>query len=80
LYETLLSAVLFKTELGREEASIHQLRYRLGIKKLSPETVDETIRVLEELGAQRYSSLETDRSKLSENLGKTRKLALALLS
>lgn len=80
LYETLLSAVLFKTELGREEASIHQLRYRMNIKKLAPEIVDETIRVLEELAAQRYTNWEADRSKLSESLQKTRKLASELLS
>ena len=80
LYETLLSAILFKTELGREEASIHQLRYRMNIKKLSPEIVEETIRVLEELATQRYSNLEADRSKLSESLQKTRKLASELIS
>ena len=80
LYETLLTAVLFKTELGREEASINQLRYRLGIKNFSPELISETIQVLEDLAAQRYTSQESDRSKLSENLQKIRKLALELLS
>ncbi|MDQ3110560.1 MAG: BatD family protein [Bacteroidota bacterium] len=80
LYETLLSAALFKTELSREEASIHQLRYRLGIKNIPQEIITETINLLEELSTQRYSAIPTDSSKLSANLLKTRKLSLELVS
>ncbi len=80
LYETLLSAVLFKTELSREEASIHQLRYRLTIKNFPADSITETISTLEELAALRYTNLQADSSKISESLQKTRKLALELLS
>jgi hypothetical protein len=80
LYETLLSAVLFKTELNREEASIHQVRYRLGIKNLSPELINETIQFMDDLSAKRYSAIPFDNSNLSESLLKTRKLSAELLS
>ncbi len=80
LYETLLSAVLFKTELSREEASIHQLRYRLNIKNFPADSITETISTLEELATQRYTNLQTESFSISESLQKTRKLALELLS
>lgn len=80
LYETLMSAVLFKTELNREEGSIHQIRYRLGIKKLSPELINEVINALEESAAQRYTPQNADRSTITASLQKTRRLALELLS
>lgn len=80
LYETLLTAVLYKTELAREEASIHQLRYRLGIKNFPADRTNETILALEELAAQRYNNWEVDLSKVANSIQKTRKLALELIS
>jgi hypothetical protein len=79
LYETLLAAILYKTELGREESSIHQLRYRLGSKNLDAGLINEIIGLLEELGVMRYSTREADRAKLFENLQKTQKLASNLI-
>ncbi|CAN5740982.1 BatD family protein [soil metagenome] len=80
LYETLMSAVLFKTELNREEASIHQLRYRLGLKNISPELISETIHTLEELAAQRYTPHTPDRTTIYVSLQKTSTLSLELIS
>jgi hypothetical protein len=78
LYETLLTALCEKTELTREEASIHQIRFRLEIKHFSKEFASEILQLLTELSELRYSSQPIDPSKLVENIAKLRKLTLQL--
>ena len=80
LYETLMEALLFKTELKREEASVNQLTYRLRMKKNSEETIQEIISLLDELNTWRYQAKSPESLKLSEILQNTRKLSLSLVN
>lgn len=55
MYEGLLLAASEKCELSREEASVAQLRYRLGVKKTDPQQVDMIIDMINKLAALRYT-------------------------
>ncbi len=78
LYETLLAAVLYKTELTREEASIQQIKYRLEIKKTDSEMLIEIVTLLDELNLLRYTSWNPERSNIDEKLTKARFLSTNL--
>jgi hypothetical protein len=80
LYETLMSAVLFKTELNREEASVHQLGYRLRMKMVGEENIATIISFLDELNTLRYQTTDAAGLKLSEKFEKTRNLSLSLIN
>jgi len=71
LYEALITACCTKCELIREEASVQQLRYRMKMKKVPPETIDEIIALLDELSLLRFGGL-LDRRILFEKLEKIR--------
>lgn len=65
LYEGLMNACCLKCELSREEASVHQLRYRMKMKKMEPEIIDQIISLLDELSMLRFGGT-TDRHTLFE--------------
>lgn len=79
LHETLMEAVLFKTGLSREEASVNQLSYRLRLKKVAEENIQEIIALLNTLNTLRYQPGNPESFKLSENLEKAKKLSLSLI-
>jgi hypothetical protein len=80
LYETLMSAVLFKTGLDREEASVNQIGYRLRMKNTGEENIAAIISFLDELNTLRYQTSDVERVKLSDKLEKTRNISLSLIN
>ncbi|HET6990718.1 MAG TPA: BatD family protein, partial [Bacteroidia bacterium] len=79
LYETLYTALCEKTELTREEASYHQMRFRLEIKHYPKEFAAEILGLLQELSELRYADDPVNAVKLAENIQNTRKLTLRLV-
>ncbi len=73
LYEALMTACCSKCELTREEASVHQLRYRMKFKKIDDSTIDQIMPFLEDLSMLRFGGF-LDRTILFEKLQKTRDL------
>jgi hypothetical protein len=72
LYVELQNACSKKCELLPEESSVHQIKYRLKVKKYSEEFIDETIQLLEELSQLRYTPSQLNHGLLVEKIQKTR--------
>jgi hypothetical protein len=69
-YEALITACCEKCELGREEASMNQVRYRLGIKSIGENDIAMITGLLDKLSALRFSagsvSMQETRAVLNE--------------
>ncbi|HTL80800.1 MAG TPA: BatD family protein [Bacteroidia bacterium] len=55
LYNCIRTACCLKGELGDDEASPSHIRYRLGTKKVDQPTIDEVLKLMDELSALRYN-------------------------
>lgn len=60
LYEALMIRICGLTKMRKEEISVNTLKYRLGLVKISPEAVAETMVLYEELKLKRYMMSRAD--------------------
>jgi hypothetical protein len=74
LYEGFMNACCQKCELSREEASVHQLRYRMLIKAIPPETTEQILEHSALLSRLRYTPSEVTPSLMVEIMQKTQVL------
>ncbi len=72
LYEGFLSACCQKCELSREEASVHQLRYRMNMKGIPPEIIEQILDHSALLSRLRYTPSEVTPLLMAEIMQKTR--------
>jgi len=70
LYESLLNAICLKCEMSREEASVHNLRYRINSKNFSAERTEELLGLLEQLSRWRYTPGEVNPATMNAAIGK----------
>ncbi len=74
LYEGFLAACCQKCELSREEASVHQLRYRMKMKGIPAETTERILEHSALLSRLRYTPSEVTPPLMAEIVQKTREL------